>query len=75
MPTLPPPQSNLDTHKLHKICFGAWNICSGCSEGLTTSLHAMVQLNLAFGILTKTKVTGGIYARTAEGYRVVATNT
>ena len=34
----------------------------------------MLQLNLDFAILTETKVTEGIYARTAEGYRVVATN-
>ena len=52
----------------------AYNIRNGRAGGLLCALRAMSNMSIDFGVLLETKVTDGIYSRSACGYRVLATN-
>ena len=52
----------------------AYNIRNGRAGGLLCALRAMSNMSIDFGVLSETKITDGIYTRSACGYRVLATN-
>ena len=56
------------------IRFGTYNIQSGRNGRLETCLRAMGQMGLDWGILTETKLTGGIHTRFSSDYHVFATD-
>jgi hypothetical protein len=47
-----------------------YNISSGRNGGLESALRAMTTMNIDFGILGKTKITGGIYTCFLSSYNV-----
>ena len=50
------------------------NIHSGQNGGLESALRAMAAMDVDFGILAETKITGGIYTCLSSGYNVFASN-
>jgi hypothetical protein len=51
-----------------------FNIRSGQNGGLESTLRAMAAMDIDFGMLVETKITGGIYTRFLSGYNVFASN-
>jgi hypothetical protein len=51
-----------------------YNICSGLNGGLESALRVMTAMNVDFGILVETKITGGIYTCFLSVYNVFASN-
>ena len=56
------------------ITVANWNIRNGRNGGLEGALRAVKALGVDFGLLTETKLTGGIYTRNSSGYEVLATD-
>ena len=56
------------------IAVAKFNIRCGRAGGLESALRAMEAANVDVGILTETKLTGGIYTRFSSGYQVLATD-
>ena len=65
----PPP----DPDSQQSITLATYNIRNGRAWGLETALRALSQMGVDIGILTETKLTGGIHTRFCCGYRVFAT--
>ncbi len=68
----PDAQSRADCCKSFAVAL--FNILSGQNGGLESALRAMAAMDVDFGILMETKITGGIYTRFSSGYNVFASN-
>ena len=57
-----------------ELVIGTWNIQSGRSTRLETTLWALGKVGVDLCFLTETKLMGGIYTQFSSEYRVLATN-
>ena len=69
---VPDAQSQADCCKSFAVAL--FNIRSGQNGGLESALRATAAMDVNFGILAETKITGGIYTRFSSGYNVFASN-
>ena len=56
------------------FCVTMYNVQSSRNRGLKNALWATNSLNVDWGVLQETKLTGGIYTRNSKGYNVLATD-
>ncbi len=69
---VPDAQSQADCCESFAVAL--FNIHSGQNGGLESALRAMAAMDVNFGILAETKITGGIYTCFSSGYNVFASN-